>query len=188
MSDFSSNLPRSPQEKMAINYPLEKIKLLVLDVDGVLTDGQILVLENGLQARRMSIRDGYALQLAVKKGLLLMVISGAVSEPVRDRLQKLGVTDVHMGVQNKAALLRQRVAALAIEWSEVAFMGDDIPDMEVMQLVGLPACPADAVPEIKSIATYQSPQNGGEGCVRDLLEQILKARRSWDADTQIASR
>lgn len=172
---------------MATKYPLEKIKLLALDVDGVLTDGHILVLENGLQARRMSIRDGYALQLAVKKGLALIIISGAVSDPVRDRLRKLGVTDVHMGVTDKAALLRERVAALAIEWNEVAFMGDDIPDMEVMRLVGLPACPADAVDEIKAIARYQSPKNGGEGCVRDLLEQILKARRSWETDTQIAS-
>ncbi|MCR6720703.1 MAG: hypothetical protein NVV59_10505 [Chitinophagaceae bacterium] len=113
-----------------------KIRLVALDVDGVLTDGTVLVLENGLQARRMSVRDGYALQLAVKKGLQIMVISGAVSEPVRDRLSKLGIADVFMGVRDKWTLLSQQIKERGMQADEVLFMGDDIPDLEVMKKCG----------------------------------------------------
>jgi 3-deoxy-D-manno-octulosonate 8-phosphate phosphatase (KDO 8-P phosphatase) len=166
----------------------EKIKAVVLDVDGVLTDGSVLVLENGLQARQMSIRDGYALQLAVKKGIRVVIISGAVSEPVRDRLNKLGITEVFMGITDKASKLKE----LALQWKlteeEIVFMGDDMPDLEVMQWVSFAACPQDAVAEIVAIAQYRSPYRGGEGCVRDLLEQVLKAQNLWHSDSSIAAR
>src|SRR5690606_20897724 len=158
------------------------IRLLAFDVDGVLTDGSILVLENGLQARRMSIRDGYALHLAVKKGFPVLVISGAESEPVRERLAKLGVTRVFMGVKDKWSLLSQQLRDLNIASASVLYMGDDIPDLEVMQQVGLAACPADAAPEIKAIAAFHSEYRGGEGCVRDVIERVLKAHGFWDTD------
>lgn len=167
---------------------LEKIRLIALDVDGVLTDGSILVLEDGLQARRMSIRDGYALQLAVKRGLPVMVISGAFSEPVIDRLQKLGVMDVHMGVHDKWGFLQQQIAERNISASEVLFMGDDIPDLQVMQNVGVAACPSDAADEIKDIAHIISDRKGGEGCVRDILEQVMKAQGKWTHDVHIPSK
>lgn len=165
-----------------------KIRLVALDVDGVLTDGTVLVLENGLQARRMSVRDGYALQLAVKKGLQIMVISGAVSEPVRDRLCKLGIADVFMGVRDKWTLLSQQIKERGMQADEVLFMGDDIPDLEVMKNVGLAVCPADAAEEIKSISAFISNIKGGDGCVREILEKLMKARGLWDADTHTASK
>lgn len=166
----------------------DKIRLIALDVDGVLTDGTVLVMENGLQARRMSIRDGYALQLAVKRGLPIIVISGAESEPVRDRLQKLGITHVHMGVRDKWGLLSQQLKDLKVSAGDVLFMGDDIPDLDVMKNVGLAACPADAVEEIKAISHFISPHRGGEGCVRDIIEKIMKAQGLWTADTHTQSR
>lgn len=166
----------------------DKIRLVALDVDGVLTDGTVLVLENGLQARKMSVRDGYALQLAVKKGISIMVISGALSEPVRDRLNKLGITDVFMGVTDKWGLLSQQMNERGIQADEVLFMGDDIPDLDVMKKVGLAVCPADAAEEIRSVAAVISNNKGGEGCVREILEKLMKARGLWDADTHTASK
>lgn len=173
---------------MNINDQFEQITTFIFDVDGVLTDGNILVLENGLQARRMSIRDGYALQLAVKKGYHVLVVSGAATSPVVDRLNKLGVTDVHMGVSNKRALVEKYAAEKSLRREELLFMGDDIPDQDVMGFVGLPACPADAVDEIKGISSHISTIKGGEGCVREVIEKVMKLRGHWQHSEGVRSR
>ncbi len=165
-----------------------QITTFVLDVDGVLTDGSVLVLDDGQQARRMSIRDGYALQLAIKKGYRVVVISGGMSEAVSLRLQKLGVADVFMRVENKTEVLENYREANNLHWQEILFMGDDIPDYEVMQLVGMPCAPMDAAPEIKHISRYISPLMGGAGCVRDVIEKVLKLKNDWSVDTTVASR
>jgi len=166
----------------------KKITTFIFDMDGVLTDGTVLVMENGLQARRMSIRDGYALQLAIKKGYRLLVVSGANSSPVTDRLNKLGIMEVHMSVLNKKDLVEKYMAANNLKIDETMYMGDDVPDHAVMSLVGLPACPADAVEEIRAISKYISPATGGNGCVRDVIEQVLKQRGDWHHEEDVASK
>jgi 3-deoxy-D-manno-octulosonate 8-phosphate phosphatase (KDO 8-P phosphatase) len=169
---------------------LEKFKHIttfVFDVDGVLTDGTVLVLPDGLMARGMNIKDGYALQLAVKKGYRVLVISGGNSPEVKDRLAKLGVTDTWMQVNDKAATLQEYMNKEGIGTAEVLFMGDDIPDLSVMQHVGLPCCPQDAVQEIKEISLYISHLSGGKGCARDVIEKVMKLRGDWSEDTTVKS-
>lgn len=164
------------------------IKAFVLDVDGVLTDGSVLLLDDGQMARRMSTRDGYALQLAVKKGYHVVVISGGESAAVRLRLEKLGIRHIYLGVLNKSHILQEYMETHRLSVNEVLYMGDDLPDFDVMQLVGLPCCPHDAAPEIASISQYISPRNGGEGCVRDVIEKVLKLNGHWQYDGHTASR
>lgn len=161
------------------HFPDADIKAFILDMDGVLTDGSVLVLDNGIQARRMHVRDGYALQLAVKKGYKIAVVSGGTYAPALDRFNKLGITDVYMGVKNKRETVAAYLQGVGVERGQAVFMGDDMPDLDVMQSVGYPVCPADAIAEIKSIAVYISPVNGGHGCVRDVIEQVLKAKGNW---------
>lgn len=172
---------------MDILEQFKNVKIFVFDVDGVLTDGTVLVLE-GLQARRMSIKDGFALQMAIKKGYKILIISGGYSEAVKERLAKLGVRHVHMAVEDKKTFLSDYVKRCKLKWAELLYMGDDIPDYGLMKLVGIPCCPADAVPEIRDIVNYISPFNGGSGCVRDVIEKVLKLNDHWDYDTDIASR
>ncbi|SFW50920.1 KdsC family phosphatase [Chitinophaga sancti] len=164
------------------------ITTFVFDVDGVLTDGTVQLLPNGEQSRRMNIKDGYALQLAVKKGYRIAIISGGRSESVVSRLQGLGIKDIYTGITDKQEKLQDYVFENELQWEQVIFMGDDIPDYRAMQLVGLPVCPADAVPEIKSISRYISPVNGGNGCVREVIEKVLKLNGHWTVDEEIASR
>lgn len=164
------------------------IKTFVFDVDGVLTDGMLLVLNDGQMARKMNIRDGFALQLAVKKGYRVVVISGGNSLAVQDRLQKLGVVEVFMQVEDKKAKLMQYATEHGLLWDEILFMGDDIPDFHPMQLVGLPCCPNDAAPEIKRISKYISPSIGGSGCARDVIEKVLKLNGHWDMDMGLAAK
>ncbi len=161
------------------------ITTFFFDVDGVLTDGSIWVLPNGVHARKMNIKDGYALQLAIKKGYKIIIISGGDSPEVKDRLHKLGIVDIYMKVTDKAALLLSLLTQYQLIAAECLYMGDDIPDSKVMPLTGLPCCPADAVPEIKSIATYISPLNGGAGCARDVIEKVLKLRGDWNEDSLV---
>ncbi len=156
------------------------IRTFVFDVDGVLTNGQLLATEDGQLLRSMNIKDGYAIQLAIKKGYKVWVISGAKSEGVRLRLQKLGAIDVHIGIEDKKLILNEIVLKYQTQYESVLYMGDDIPDYAVMQLCGLPCCPADAVPEIKSISKYISPQKGGEGCARDVIEKVMKLNGDWE--------
>lgn len=163
------------------------IKAFVLDVDGVLTDGSLFIMPDGEWVRRMNIKDGYVLQLAVKKGYHVFVISGATSKPVAERLQKLGVKEVHNGVSDKKQLLQQLIQQYGLSKEQVLYMGDDIPDYDAMQTAGLLTCPVDAVQEIKQICQYISPVKGGEGCVRDVMEKVLKLNNHWDVDTSVAS-
>jgi len=156
------------------------ITTFVFDVDGVLTDGTLIVLPDGVMARRMNIKDGYALQLAVKKGYHVVVISGGNSAEVKDRLLKLGVKDVWMQVEDKAAVLQHFMQQNQLSPAQVLYMGDDIPDLKVMQVAGLPCCPADAVQEIKEISVYISHSKGGDGCARDVIEKTMKLRGNWE--------
>ena len=164
------------------------IRTFVFDVDGVLTDGTLLVLDDGQMVRKMNIKDGYALQLALKRGYRVVIISGGTSESVRDRLNRLGVQDVFLKVHNKQEVLTQFVMQHELKWEEVLFMGDDIPDYIVMKLVGLPCAPADAAPEIKQISVYTSGFNGGFGCAREVIEKVLKLNDDWPMDTTVSSK
>ena len=166
----------------------KSITTFVFDVDGVLTDGNIFVFANGEQVRRMSIKDGYALQLAIKKGFRIVVISGSVAEGVKDRLKKLGINDVYLQIENKKRKLEEYMRHHKLNWEEILFMGDDIPDFAVMKKAGISAAPSDAASEIKHIAKYISPCNGGEGCVRDVIEKVLKLNNHWELDLSIASK
>ncbi|MBC7828113.1 MAG: HAD-IIIA family hydrolase [Chitinophagaceae bacterium] len=165
-----------------------RITTFVFDVDGVLTDGTLFVFDNGEQVRRMNIKDGYALQLAVKKGYRVAIFSGANSEAVVNRLKKLGITDVFMNVQDKKSGVQDYIQQHGINWNEVLFMGDDIPDYSVMKEVALPCAPGDAVPEIKQLSKYISSFYGGKGCVRDVIEKVLKLRDDWELDVEIPSK
>ncbi|MEP6595548.1 MAG: 3-deoxy-D-manno-octulosonate 8-phosphate phosphatase [Ginsengibacter sp.] len=160
------------------------IKTFVFDVDGVLTDGTLLILKDGQMARRMNIKDGYALQTAVKKGYRVVIISGGTSEDVKERLQRLKITDVFMQVDNKEEFLTDYVNKNNLSWNEILFMGDDIPDYNCMKLVALACCPCDSVPEIKLMSKYISSYKGGAGCVRDVIEKVLKLNSNWDLDAE----
>jgi 3-deoxy-D-manno-octulosonate 8-phosphate phosphatase (KDO 8-P phosphatase) len=164
---------------------VENITCLVFDVDGVLTDGSLLVMPGGLMARRMNIKDGYALQLAVKKGYEVIIISGGSSPEVEERLYKLGLRDIHMRVTNKWELLQRLLAAKKISVEQVMFMGDDVPDLDCMRKVGLSAAPADAAIDITTVAQYISPYKGGEGAARDIIEKIMRAQGTWNEDLGI---
>ena len=163
------------------------IKTFVFDMDGVLTDGSVLVNSEDNWPRRMNIRDGYALQLAARSGFGVMIISGSNSSYVHARLNRLGIKDVFMNVKNKEEFLKNRVLEKGIELNELLFMGDDIPDYYCMKIAGIGACPADAAFEIKEIASYISPLAGGYGCVRDVIEKVLKLNNKWSLQNNIAS-
>ncbi len=173
---------------MNILASFKPIKLFALDVDGVLTDGSLLLMQDGQMVRRMNIKDGYALQLAIKRGYHILVISGGNSEAVKIRLEKLGVQDVFMSVINKKEVLQQYMEQHGLQKQEVLYMGDDMPDIGVMQMAGLPCCPSDAVAEIRDISGYISPIKGGEGCVRDIIEKVLKLNAHWHDDGSIPSK
>ncbi len=173
---------------MNILEKFKPVRTFVFDVDGVLTDGTLLILNDGQMARQMNIKDGYALQLAIKKGYRVLVISGAESDAMKSRLDKLGVTDTFFQVGNKKEKLKEYVDQHQLKWKEILFMGDDIPDLTAMQLVGLPCCPADAVMEIKQVAEYISPADGGKGCARDVIEKVLRLNGHWDLDTAVAAK
>lgn len=166
----------------------KQIKTFVFDVDGVLTDGTLMIMEDGQMVRRMNIKDGYALQLAIKQGYNVVIISGGTSEAVRDRLTKLGIKDVFLKVENKKEKLAEYVLQNDLSWDQILFMGDDIPDYIVMQMVGLACSPADAAAEIKQISRYISPLKGGFGCARDVIEKVLKQNNDWPMDTSISSK
>ena len=136
----------------------------------------------GAQVRTANVRDGYAVQLAVKKGYRIAIISGGTSHEVRQRFEGLGVYDVFLGSSDKVAVFNAYVEKYQLSTENICYMGDDIPDWKVMHQVGLPSCPADAAPEIKSFCQYISPKNGGEGCVRDIIEQTLREQGKWFDD------
>ncbi len=160
----------------------KKITTFVFDMDGVLTDGTLLILNSTEWLRKMNIKDGYALQLAVKKNYRVVILSKSISEPVKERLILLGVKDVFMRITDKKEKLREYIKEHKLNPAEVLFMGDDVPDYQCMQLAGLSCCPLDAVTDIKQIAKYISPLKGGEGCVRDVIEKVLKLHGKWELE------
>lgn len=164
---------------MNLKALLQPISTFIFDVDGVLSDGSVWTHPDGAQIRRMNIKDGYAIQHAVKKGYNIIIISGGSSESVRKRLSTLGVKEINLGANSKLEVYQKMVEKYQLSPDEVLYMGDDIPDYPVMQKVGFAACPKDAAHEVKSIAHYISPKLGGEGCARDVIEQVLTLHKKW---------
>ena len=158
---------------------LHRVKAFAFDVDGVFTDGIVIIHPSGELLRTSNTRDGYAVHKAVNQGFPVAIISGGKSEAVRERFKGIGVTDIYLGVSDKVEALNDFRFKYGIELSEILFMGDDLPDYEVMQLVGFPTCPSDAAPEIVAISNYVSNYGGGKGCVRDVIEQVLKLKGLW---------
>lgn len=165
---------------------LTTVKAVCLDVDGVLTDGSVYCI-NGEECRRMHVRDGFAIQYAIKNGLPIWVISGAENASVAKRLNRLGVTELFMGVKNKLEKLNDICTRNQISLSDVLFFGDDIPDYEVMLAAGVSVCPNDAADDIIRIAKIITRKNGGDACVRELLEKVLRAQDKWMIDTKVRS-
>ncbi|GAB3025026.1 HAD-IIIA family hydrolase [Niabella terrae] len=166
---------------------LEHIKTFILDVDGVLTDGSILVLESGEMARITNARDGYALQLAIKKGYRVFIVSGGAPSGIESRLRYLGVEEIYFGVKHKKELVQELMVKYQLDAGEVLFMGDDMPDLPVFSVVAIGACPADAAVDVKHAASYIATQPGGGGCVREVIEKVLKLNNDWKVDTEIVS-
>ena len=166
----------------SINYDLTKIKAFVFDVDGVLSPTSIPLHPSGEPMRIINIKDGYALQLAAKKGYTLGIITGGNIASIQMRFETLGFKHIYTDANYKIKDFRIFIQKTGLELNEVCYVGDDIPDYEVMQIVGLPACPADAAPEIKEISHYISPINGGMGVGRDIIEQVLKVQGKWMQD------
>lgn len=167
-----------------IDYDLTRIKAMAFDVDGVLSCNNVILLGDGQGPHRTAnIKDGYALQLAHKCGLEIAIITGGRSPEVAQRYAGLGIDHIYMGGSVKIECFRQWLEAISLTPDEVLYMGDDIPDYEVMRECGLSCCPADAAEEIKSVSHYISPRSGGHGCVRDVVEQVLRAQGKWMADS-----
>lgn len=165
-----------------MNYKtrLHDIQLFAFDYDGVFSSGTILLMPDGSQVRSASVRDGFAVQWAAKQGVAIALVTGGKEPAVEQRLRGLGVQHIHLGANDKLAVVTQLAADLEVPFSAIAYMGDDLPDLPVMRAVGLAACPQDAVPEIRAVADYVSPFAGGAGCVRDVLEQYMKLHGIWD--------
>ena len=162
-----------------INYDLTKIRAIFFDVDGVLSSETINLHPSGEPMRSVNIKDGYSIQHAVKTGMLIAIITGGKTEAVYKRFAGLGVKEIYLGVSVKIHTYNELCAKYNLSDDEVMYMGDDIPDYEVMKRCGCPVCPADACHEIQSISTYISPRKGGEGCARDVIEQVLVAQNKW---------
>ncbi|HET8753806.1 MAG TPA: HAD-IIIA family hydrolase [Salinimicrobium sp.] len=158
---------------------LSQIKTFIFDVDGVLTDGSIQISTDGELLRTMDIKDGFAMKHAVDNGYTICVISGGKNEGVRSRLRNLGITDIYLGCESKTEQMEEFFDIYDISPGQVLYMGDDLPDLYPMQKVGLPCCPQDAASEIKEISKYVSHRKGGKGCVRDVIEQVMKVQGKW---------
>lgn len=165
-----------------INYKkaLSRINTMIFDIDGVFTDGKVLVMENGEMVRNMYGKDGYALHLALEKSYRIVVISGGNNIAVKTALNRAGVKDVFINVKDKLVCFNEYLQKNGINKEQVLYMGDDLPDHKVMCAAGLAVCPEDSAPEIKEISSYVSPRKGGEGCVRDIIEQVLRAQGKWE--------
>jgi 3-deoxy-D-manno-octulosonate 8-phosphate phosphatase (KDO 8-P phosphatase) len=161
------------------NPDFSKINTFIFDVDGVLTDGTVFPYTDGEQSRSFNIKDGYAVEKALQNGYHVMVISGGKEEGVMKRLQFLGIKDIFLGVKNKLELFNDYKKDHHLDSSSILYMGDDIPDYKMLQHAGLPACPNDAVEDIKNICQYISPYNGGKGAVRDVIEKTMKSQGKW---------
>jgi 3-deoxy-D-manno-octulosonate 8-phosphate phosphatase (KDO 8-P phosphatase) len=157
----------------------ETIKTFIFDVDGVLTDGSIISFATGEHARNFYIKDGYAIEKALQAGFNIIIITGGFEEGVEKRLRFLGIRDIHMGVKDKISLFESFKKDKNLNTDEILYMGDDIPDLKMLKLVGLPTCPNDAVNDVKSVCSYISPHNGGRGAVRDVIEKTMRAQNKW---------
>jgi 3-deoxy-D-manno-octulosonate 8-phosphate phosphatase (KDO 8-P phosphatase) len=166
---------------MATNFKedLSKVKAFVFDVDGVFSTNNFLITPEGDFIRSMNIKDGYAVQLAVKKGYPVGIITGGTSESVRIRFNGLGVTDIYLGSSYKMDNFKDFLYKYDLTADEILYMGDDMPDYQIMSICGIPVCPADAAHDIKAISKYISDKNGGNGCVRDVIEQVMRAQQKW---------
>lgn len=164
---------------------LPRIKTFIFDVDGVLTSGEV-ILTDGKVIRTMHSKDGYAIQYAVKMGYRILIITGGNSVDVKERLLGLGIDEVFLSSHDKVEVYNHCKAKYGFKDDEVLYMGDDIPDYKVMQMVGVATCPQDSAVEIKSISDYQSPINGGKGCVRDVIEQTLRSQENWFTEKAFA--
>lgn len=163
---------------------LPQVKAMVFDVDGVLSTAAIPLYPGGEPMRVINTKDGYALQLAAKRGIILAIITGGKTDAIFTRFSGLGFKDIYMGAHTKATQLNDFIEKYNLKPEEILFMGDDIPDYYSMKAVGVPVCPADAAPEIKEISTYISDKTGGNGCVRDVVEQVLRAKGIWMSDME----
>ncbi len=166
---------------MAKSYKeiMNHITTFVFDVDGVLTDSSVHITPTGEMLRIMNIRDGFAMKAAVESGYQVCIISGGSNDGVKIRLRNLGITDIYLATPDKVETFKEYTELYNINPDQVLYMGDDIPDYHVMQLVGLPSCPQDATAEIKAISKYISHKNGGKGAVRDVIEQVMKVQGKW---------
>ncbi|MCR4852401.1 MAG: HAD-IIIA family hydrolase [Prevotella sp.] len=165
-----------------INYDLKKIRAIIFDVDGVLSAETIVLNSDGEPLRTVNIKDGYAIQLAQKVGLRIAILTGAWTEAVRLRYERLGVEDIFMKCAVKIKTYDEFLERYGYTDDEIIYVGDDIPDFEIMKRVGCPCCPSDACPDIKSISRYVSDCRGGYGCGRDIIEQVLRAQDKWLSD------
>lgn len=165
-----------------IQYDLQKIRAIVFDLDGVLSSETISLGADGTPSRTVNIKDGYAIQLAMKMGLRIAIISGCKIESVKVRYEGLGVKDIYLGAAVKIETYEAFKQKYQLSDDEVMFMGDDIPDLQVMRRVGCPVCPKDACPEVKEVSLYVSDAKGGYGCGRDVIEQTLRAQDKWLQD------
>ncbi|CAI8162924.1 MAG: 3-deoxy-D-manno-octulosonate 8-phosphate phosphatase KdsC [Polaribacter sp. SA4-10] len=158
---------------------LPKITTFIFDVDGVLTNGMLTIMPDGELVRHMNVKDGYAMKNALNKGYRICIISGGTNEGVRKRLSLLGIEDIYLGAHNKIKQYQELLKKYNLQPETVLYMGDDVPDYPVMKVVGIAACPNDAVEEIQGIAKYISNKKGGEGCVRDVIEQVMRVQGKW---------
>ncbi|MEJ8758652.1 3-deoxy-D-manno-octulosonate 8-phosphate phosphatase [Pontibacter sp. H259] len=165
---------------MSITQPdLSLINTFILDVDGVLTDGLLYSFADGEQVRAFNIKDGFAIKHAIRQGYRVAIISGKNEPGVRNRLEDLGIEDIYLGVEDKVEEFENYLYTQGIHPATVAYMGDDMPDLEVMQRCGLRACPADAADDIIEISTFIATKEGGRGAVRELIEKIMKTQDTW---------
>ncbi len=176
---LSNENSKSPSGDLSVLEKLKDITTFIFDVDGVLTDGTVIASESGDLLRSFNIKDGYVLQLALKKGFNICIISGSGGKATEKRFENLGLPNVFLKVSDKVAVFNEYLTANNISAKEVLYMGDDMPDYKVMQLVGIATCPCDAIDEIKQISHYISPKKGGDACVRDVIEKVLKIQQKW---------
>lgn len=180
----ADQLPAAASQESAVELvhlfdKLKAIRAFILDVDGVMTDNIVHVTESGEQLRQMNIRDGLGLKIALKNGFPVCIITGGRSQGVIKRLAGLGVEHIYSGVEDKWPVFQQFLQTFGLKAPEICYMGDDLPDLQILRKVGLSACPADAVPEVLHTADYVSPVAGGAGCVRDIVEKVLKSQGKW---------
>ena len=158
---------------------LNNITTFIFDVDGVMTDGKVLVTSKGELYRNMDTKDGFALKYALLNGYKIGIITGGTNQGVKERLDSLGVTKVYLGAHEKNLAFEDFIGEFKVNPDEVLYMGDDIPDIPVMEVVGVSTCPNDAVTDVKEIADYVSHKKGGDGCVREIIEQVLRVQGKW---------